>query len=279
MKNLRRYFVIVLSILVLLSTATAACATSIDTSSPTIAPSDAQNILTEFQNEISYVESKYAITIDTLDAVALNLLKDEAVCNLQNSSYRFGPLMDAIALASAQSSMNSIPNSYIPIKKNEVISVYRSYNTLKGKYLADAAVGTTTAITGSLNISVTSGEFLWGAKIGASFSLGVSYSLNGPSDGTKLYNDVPATHRVAMGVLYGTIMKMECDWYLETGEVLHEISYYVDSGTANTTCYTLLASLGIPTYAQPSGSIGGVLYFSNQNTFRSQIESNPSPLI
>ena len=64
-----------------------------------LSSSDSLNILSEFPAEISYVERKYDLHIETLDKETLSLLRQEAISNLSDPDYKFADLMDKISVA------------------------------------------------------------------------------------------------------------------------------------------------------------------------------------
>ena len=244
-----------------------------------------QAILQEFEAEIRFVEEQHGIVIESINDDSLEAVKQEAVTHLENPSFRFAELMDKIAVACAQGKIASentgiAPYTERPIKQNEVITVYKSFGPLKGKYINDAPVGSTSTISGTANIQIGTGEVVQNVAISGGGSVTLSYSLNGPADNTVLPNGVRATHRVAMGVLYGTILKHEYDWYFPDTGYIHRgnISYTVESGSATPESYTFLASIGVPTYAAKARG-SGTLSFSDLRQFRSQVESNPDSFI
>ena len=80
-----------------------------------------------------------------------------------------------------------------------------------------------------------------------------------------LYTDI-SEHRTCFAVLYGTIVKTAFG------------RRYIDPDTATIVDYTLLASIGVPTYCGQARH-GGTLYFSGPYAYRSAFESHPSPFI
>lgn len=290
MKMLKKCSAVLLCVLICLGTFTASCgAVSGDDVTDTVetlaAEEDVQAIFSEFDAEIRYVEEKHCVTINELNQENLDLIKVEAVENLYNEEYCFVDLMNEIALASARyRDAKAVEDSGIqrterPIISNKVTTVYSDFSALKGKYIAEMPVGVTGTVSSSTSIEVATGDVLKNVKIGVNFSIGFSYDLSGPEDGTVLSNGVIATHRVAFGILYGTIMKSEYDiYYPDTDYTHHMTEYYIDTSSAATTEYTMLASIGIPTYSGMARHTG-VLYFSNLNEFRSRVETSPEMFI
>lgn len=79
-------------------------------------------------------------------------------------------------------------------------------------------------------------------------------------------DDEIVTHRTCFAVLYGTVVQTAFG------------RRYIDPDTATIVDYTLLASIGVPTYCGQARH-GGTLYFSGPYAYRSAFESHPSPFI
>lgn len=93
-------------------------------------------------------------------------------------------------------------------------------------------------------------------------------NLNGIKYVAALHHDDDeiVTHRTCFAVLYGTVVQTAFG------------RRYIDPDTATIVDYTLLASIGVPTYCGQARH-GGTLYFSGPYAYRSAFESHPSPFI
>ena len=93
-------------------------------------------------------------------------------------------------------------------------------------------------------------------------------NLNGIKYVAALHHDDDeiVTHRTCFAVLYGTVVQTAFG------------RRSIDPDTATIVDYTLLASIGVPTYCGQARH-GGTLYFSGPYAYRSAFESHPSPFI
>lgn len=237
-----------------------------------LSSSDSLHILSQFPAEISYVEDKYDLHIETLNEENLTLLKREAIQNLNDPNYKFSDLMDAIAIACAGNRGSEIaPLSGDP---TVTITVYRPFGPLRGAHFMVVPTGSTITYNKTGTVSVASGSDLYGITIEANLSKSVDYSCSGPADGTKLYNGQLATHRIAFGVLYGTIVKHVVSY---PGGSTH-VFYYVEQATMDALSYTTNIQVGASvTYADTLKRT--TLRFSNQNYLYSAIKENPAQFL
>lgn len=234
-------------------------------------------ILSQFKTEVDYVEGKYGCSIRELNEQTVCLLKREAILNFNNSNYRFSDLMDEISVAYARNwfwnekSVDMLSTSEEPEVK---IEVYRPFGPLRGSYFAKAATGTEKTYEGTKSVTIASGTEIYGITIEANLSKSVGYSIQGPADGTKLNNGKLATHRMAFGVLFGTMIKHTVT-YPHGSE---HIFYYIKQETMDAVDYSTLISIGSTiTYAD---SMNGKTYsFADQNKLYADIEENPDRLI
>lgn len=264
---MKKWLSILLSFAIVMSLSLSFCSADIFKNDVKIAEARAQNIFSEFSDEISYVEDKYDRKIGALDPETLDILKQEAVLNLENDAFDFAALMDAIAIANTEAALSNY---------NSSTTVYRSFGILKGNYFGEIATGGTVTVGKVGSVGVSAGEELFGVTLSAGVTKSIQYSFAGPADYTKLYDgETLATHRIAFGVLYGTILKTEFD---DPRTGTHKVYYKIDDSTASIDSYTTLASIGIPTYANKV-RVQSIIYFPNQNSLREMIEAYPGRLI
>lgn len=220
-----------------------------------------QKIRSQFPEEIAFVEDQCGVSIVVIDRAVLELIKQTAIPNLENSDYDFPKLMSALALACTDSDGGGEAGTYALGSQTMTVG---EYGVLAGMHLMDAPVGATTAIAYSYTFSVEAGSEIDGVTIGVEYSVQKTFSLAGPPDGTTFGSsgNYKATHRTAFAVLYGVV---ERDWLGR---------YYIDKSTAAVVDYTILADIGIPTYSESVS--GGVNYFTNPSYYYSCFEDFPS---
>ncbi len=238
---------------------------------------DWKSILSEFPVEICYVQDTCDVSMDELNEETLTLLKREAILNLNNSKYRFADLMDRIAIACAEGCIEngSLARNATEADQPEVtITVIRPFGPLRGNYFMKVATGTARTYEASGTVSIAAGTEIAGIVIEADLSKTVAYTCTGPADGTKLYNNKIATHRMAFGVLFGTIVKHEVEY--PDGETY--TFHYVQQQTMDAVDYTTLILIGAQsTYADSLK--GETLLFEDQNELYSEVETNPERFI
>lgn len=149
---------------------------------------------------------------------------------------------------------------------NNAVTVLAANDILAGKHIRDVTAGATATITGTSSISVSAGSKVNGVQLTTGYSQSFSYSVEGPGDGLTLNNGAIVTHRTCFAVLYGTVVQTAFG------------RRYIDPDTAVVMTYSILASIGVPTYCGQARH-GGTLYFSGPYAYRSAFESHPSPFI
>lgn len=281
MKFSKSFLAIFLCFLLCLGiSALACCASTLPEDSSLVPQEEFQTILDAFEPEISYIEQTHFVTIDTLTPDTLALIKEEAILNLENDSFRFAPLMDAISIAMLREQNHQTStragNGYVII--NETYTTVLSYQALKGRHIVDAPVGSSYTYSDSTSVSISSGELIAGFKLTAETSKTVSYSVTGPTDGTTLSNGKIATHRTAIAVLFGSISRYEFD-IVSNGVITHATQYVITPGTEAALPYTFLTNIGLPTYADSPNATSWVIPYENPTAFYNAIESNPQTLI
>lgn len=281
MKFSKSFLAIFLCFLLCLGiSALACCASPLPADGPLVPQEEFQTILDAFEPEISYIEQTHFVTIDTLTPDTLALIKEESILNLENDSFRFAPLMDAISIAMLREQNHQTStrtgNGYVII--NETYTTVLSYQALKGHHIVDAPVGSSYTYSDSTSVSISSGELIAGFKLTAETSKTVSYSVTGPTDGTTLSNGKIATHRTAIAVLFGSISRYEFD-IVSNGVITHATQYVITPGTEAALPYTFLTNIGLPTYADRPNATSWVISYENPTAFYNAIESNPQTLI
>ena len=235
-----------------------------------LSSSDSLRILSQFPAELSYVEDKYDLHIETLNKDTLALLKQEAIQNLNDPNYKFSDLMDEIALACVENRCSKI----VPFPGDPAaeITVYRPFGPLCGEPFTPAPTGVTITETGT--ISIASGSDLYCAAIKANVSKSMPYTCQGPADRATLYNGQLATHRMPFGVLYGTIVKHVIQYPGGNTQVL----YYVEQATMDAADYAVNIQVGVSnTYSDTL--TGTTLHFPDQRYLYSAIQEDPAQFL
>lgn len=231
----------------------------------------ANEIFEKYPSEISFVEEKYDITINRLDKSTNDLLKKEAAENYTNEAFDFSGLMTELALEKARNSTGISP---MQIHVNEDWDVYAEYGPVVGEVLEEVAAGITQTYTDDFTISIRAGDEALGVEFSSGCSSSSSYTVQGPEDGTKMANGMKASHRIAVGILLGTVMKYEYDMYDPwTGAGGHYIEYYVEDAAAKD--YTLLVLIANPTYVEKASG-RSTIRCENYQEFQNELWANPN---
>lgn len=230
-----------------------------------VSDTSATEIFETYARELAFVETYADRAIEKFTRENIDIIKYIAAINHKNSAYNFPALMTALALACAEARVNSDDLYSSSGTSSAGIAVLASNSILGGMHLRDVAVGATTTNGYRATFSMEADSKVLGITLGSSFSLEFSYSVAGPSEGQTLNNGVQVTHRTAFAALYGTIIR-------ENGRNC------IDPDTAVVIDYTILASIGMPTYCgQVRGN--GTLYFDDPYAYHKAIADFPSPFI
>ena len=210
----------------------------------------------EFSGEFAYLEEAWGQPIDQIDQASFSQFADavnRAILDpaLTEEGYRFGELMDAIALAASGSAD---------------AAVYRSYGPVTGEFLGSAAVGTTIVEIPEKSFTVEE-DCLPGITLTGDWSWSVRASLDGPERGALLENGMIATHCYGCGILFATILRETT----ASGEVCHLANPNASSfasRAAVTAQGTLFVDAGVPAY-------GGSSYWTGRKHFEQTLRSDP----
>ena len=85
--------------------------------------------------------------------------------------------------------------------------------------------------------------------------------------------------RIAVGVFYAAIIRVSYDLVTDcTGTTQHFDYYIADQDTAAAACYTMLASIGIPTYVESAGQNTAAAY-ADLSEYQTQLEEGPAAVL
>ena len=164
-------------------------------------------------------------------------IQTQAAREQYNGSYRFGELMDTLAVFCAGHRVGELP---LPAAGPTVTTtVQESFGPLRGAVFAQKSAGEPEGQTQTGTVSLPAGSELAGVDLETGCDKTASYILSGPGSDEVLYNGQPPTHRMAYGVLYGTVLKQE----VQDGSDVRSY-YFVEQSTACALPYTTLLFLG-----------------------------------
>ena len=250
-----------------------------------IVDQDRENeILQRYQAEISLVEQNHNVMINHIDQVALDLIKQEAAHNLNDSAYDFAGLMNDLSIIFVEQEILEHYEQLLVTRSNDVVidnmetEILHEYGALGGQYKGNVASGVTT--TENFNFTISLGGTVHKINIGGTVTFSASRSITGPGQNDTLYNGKQATHNFACAILFGTITRTTWDLVDRvTGEVesSHE-TVQIPRSTSNTVTYTSLASIhadGSIEINSADPDYGAVSLWDNLNEFRNEIEEAP----
>ena len=250
-----------------------------------IVDQDRENeMLQRYQAEISLVEQNHNVMINHIDQVALDLIKQEAAHNLNDSAYHFAGLMNDLSVIFVEQEILEHYEQLPATRANDVVIdnmetvVLHRYGALKGQYKGNAARGMVN--TEDFEFSITLGGTIHGVELGASATFSAGRSIAGPGQNDTLYNRKQATHNFACAILFGTITRTTWDLVDRvTGEVesSHE-TVQIPMSTSDTITYATLASIhadGSIEINSADPDYGAVSSWDNLNEFRNGIEEAP----
>lgn len=202
-----------------------------------LSPADTRSVLEQFAPELRFVERQTGVSIDELNSETLALIQTQAAREQYNGSYRFGELMDTLAVFCAGHRVGELP---LPAAGPTVTTtVQESFGPLRGAVFAQKSAGEPEGQTQTGTVSLPAGSELAGVDLETGCDKTAPYTLSGPEPGEALYNGQPPTHRMAYGVLYGTVLKQEVQ---DGGDV--RTYCFVEQSTACALPYTTLLFLG-----------------------------------
>lgn len=223
-------------------------------------------IFGKYAKEIELIEDYAGHCMTHLTRDNLNVIKYVAALHHDDDEYDFPALMTDLAVACTEARLGVDTQAAPDGETNNAVTVLAANDILAGKHIRDVTAGATATITGTSSISVSAGSKVNGVQLTTGYSQSFSYSVEGPGDGLTLNNGAIVTHRTCFAVLYGTVVQTAFG------------RRYIDPDTAVVMTYSILASIGVPTYCGQALH-GGTLYFSGPYAYRSAFESHPSPFI
>ena len=232
-----------------------------------LSPADTRSVLEQFAPELRFVERQTGVSIDELNSETLALIQTQAAREQYNGSYRFGELMDTLAVFCAGHRVGELP---LPAAGPTVTTtVQESFGPLRGAFFAQKSAGEAEGQTQTGTVSLPAGSELAGVDLETGCDKTAPYTLSGPEPGEALYNGQPPTHRMAYGVLYGTVLKQEVR---DGGDV--RTYYFVEQSTACALPYTTLLFLG-EGCAWADIPHGITLNFQDPLTLKAAVEIDP----
>lgn len=243
---------------------------------------DMKNITTAYATELSKIAQEKNVPMDSINQTTVPIIVDSAA-TVHYGQQSYANMVSDIALACSKYERLNSPQGKNILRGQGRVENYTSYVKLSARYLYGEEldrmdVAHSSTLSRSFTITIGSGTKIEAVTLNVGFSKSVSYTMSGPSNGTKLGNGMLATHNVAFGVIYGTLIHEDYDYVdNESGTRYHFSQNIVDSNTASTTQYTVpaaFASSGV--YIQHAVSAGTVRSFSNESAFHTKLAKNPT---
>ena len=250
---------------------------------PLLDAAEVQQLRLSYPQELELMESMGGITINEIGEDDLEMMKSVAISELDRADCAFSKLMSEIARMLTekrffhQLSAFSNPGVYA---ENVSVTLYRAHGPLRGEYITEVAAGAGQyAVTGSVTVGLDGGELFDGVTLSAGASASAPYSVTSPPDSTVLCSGEVATHRIAVGVFYAAIIRVSYDLVTDcTGTTQHFDYYIADQDTAAAACYTMLASIGIPTYVESAGQNTAAAY-ADLSEYQTRLEEDPAAVL
>lgn len=211
--------------------------------------SKVEQLLKDYHDEAMYFLWKYDIDLenDELTPELVERMNMFITTDSEADAFDFSGFMTEIALI-----MNA----------DEDISVYQAYGPLKGYYIRHIPNGSALGIDDK--IVIEKGQSIADVSLNQKLERTYHFSGKGPSDGTVLVDGQRATHNTYFKILYGTILHSERN------------GYFIDENTAYLADYSVLSSIGTPSYVEVGNEI---LNFESPYELQLAIESRPTDFI
>lgn len=240
----------------------------------------ASAILEEFDREIAFIEQRQGVSISRVDGTTLPVIQEKANRNLGNPAFRFGDMMDGIALAFAGQEAAAQAQPHVGRReiRNRVTTAYIPYGALRVQYETRVSKDCAASRGGALGIAI--GGPLGAINLSAGRAVSNGYTVYGPLGGEQLFDGNAATHSYLCGVLYGTVLKTQWDLYDKRTDrlVSHHESYAIQDSTANVmpyTCRAYINSDGALYIDSADPAYGRTAVWSSHPAFTSGIAENP----
>ena len=133
-----------------------------------LSPADARSVLEQFAPELRFVERQTGVSIDELNSETLALIQTQAAREQYNGSYRFGELMDTLAVFCAGHRVGELP---LPAAGPTVTTtVQESFGPLRGAVFAQKSAGEPEGQTQTGTVSLPAGSELAGVDLETGWS-------------------------------------------------------------------------------------------------------------
>ena len=154
-----------------------------------LSPADARSVLEQFAPELRFVERQTGVSIDELNGEALAIIQTQAAREQYNGSYRFGELMDTLAVFCAGHRVGELP---LPAAGPTVTTtVQESFGPLRGAVFAQKSAGEPEGQTQTGTVSLPAGSELAGVDLETGCDKTASYTLSGPGPGCPVQRPAP----------------------------------------------------------------------------------------
>lgn len=143
-----------------------------------LSPADARSVLEQFAPELRFVERQTGVSIDELTGEALAIIQTQAAREQYNDSYRFGELMDTLAVFCAGHRVGELPSARR--RTTVTTTVQESFGPLRGAVFAQKSAGEPEGQTQTGTVSLPAGSELAGVDLETGCDKTAPYILSGP---------------------------------------------------------------------------------------------------
>lgn len=249
-----------------------------------VGPAALQTLTETYPAETARITEHTGNALRWIDETNLETVKRTAIANLGCEGYDFSGFLSDLALLCAEARLDAACAAAEAVDggrhlENVVCSIARTYGPQKGCYLTEVNAGSSESYSETLTMGVESGEELDGLQLTGDVSKRDSITFRAAGYDAVLTDGQMVTHQAAVGIFYGAVLRVEYDRVdTRTGTASHHISYVLEETTAETVCYSVPVSWGIPFYIQ---SISGdfVVKANNAPEFRAAFEEDPAVLL
>lgn len=239
---------------------------------------DSDILLGKYAREVDLIRAETGVNITSLDAESFEVIKTEAIKNLDNNAYNFSRFVDEVVTKNIDRRFEA--NTITTFGHDKTQTTYypaqtlRTFGPVKGDVKKEVATDSSLGGDVSFNIGVMTGEIIKGSKITSGFTLGIKVSISGPSAGAKLPNGLKATHNIPCAVVFGSIVRKQWDTIdVATGKLLHHGDMTIIDG-AQIVGYVSMAQIANKVYVESPIS-NKVSTWATLAAFKSGVKTNP----
>ena len=250
---------------------------------PLLDAAEVRQLRLSYPREVERMESLGGIAMDEIGEDELETIKSVVISNLDCPDYAFSEFLSEIARMLTEKRFLHQPAAVSGLDtgtENVTVTLHRAYGPLRGEYITEVtACSGQYGEAGRVTIGLDDGALFDGVTLSFGASASADYSVRSPAYDKTLCSGEVVTHRIAAGVFYAAIIRISYDLVDDgTGAAQHFDYYIVDQDTADTVCYTMLASIGIPTYVE-SADQNTVASYADLSVYQTRLEEDPAAVL